>query len=192
MRSESCQLEAMYRARVGTSDSISEAMSAVPGGCRRDRYSSVMMRNSTMVDSPISSESSCAANGSEFHGFLKDRYTTLPETDDRLMATKLTAIWRYGSPDLDADATFEAVRSTLLEVFAETLQDFLELGNLLHELDLTLGQGGDFVEAHIAGGDQLDGDRLADFALLALGGVVALGVYVLVLRVAVRRIGGGS
>jgi peptidoglycan biosynthesis protein MviN/MurJ (putative lipid II flippase) len=46
--------------------------------------------------------------------------------------------------------------------------------------------------AHITGGDRLAGDRLADFALLALGGVVALGVYVLVLRVAVRRIGGGS
>ncbi len=46
--------------------------------------------------------------------------------------------------------------------------------------------------AHITGGDQLGGDRLADFALLSLGGVVALGVYVLVLRVAVRRIGGGS
>ncbi|HET9258061.1 MAG TPA: lipid II flippase MurJ [Pseudonocardiaceae bacterium] len=36
------------------------------------------------------------------------------------------------------------------------------------------------------------GDRLADLALLSLGGVVALGVYVLVLRVAMRRIGGGS
>ncbi|MGH3771278.1 MAG: murein biosynthesis integral membrane protein MurJ [Pseudonocardiaceae bacterium] len=36
------------------------------------------------------------------------------------------------------------------------------------------------------------GDRLADFALLTLGGALALGVYVLVLRVAVRRIGGGS
>ncbi|MGB8201333.1 MAG: lipid II flippase MurJ [Pseudonocardiaceae bacterium] len=35
------------------------------------------------------------------------------------------------------------------------------------------------------------GDRLADLTLLSLGGVVALGVYVLVLRVAVRRIGGG-
>ena len=56
---------------------------------------------------------------SAFSGFPRDRYTTLPETDDRLMATKITAIWRYGSPDLDADATFEAVRSTLLEVFAD-------------------------------------------------------------------------
>lgn len=56
---------------------------------------------------------------SAFKGFPRDRYTTLPDTDDRLMATRLTAIWRYGSPDLDADATFEAVRATLLEVFAD-------------------------------------------------------------------------
>ena len=56
---------------------------------------------------------------SAFSGFPRDRYTTLPETDDRLMATKLTAIWRYGSPDIDFDATFAAVRATLLEVFAD-------------------------------------------------------------------------
>ncbi len=56
---------------------------------------------------------------SAFSGFPRDRYATLPEIDDRLMATRLTAIWRYGSPDLDADPTFEAVRSTLLEVFAD-------------------------------------------------------------------------
>ena len=56
---------------------------------------------------------------SAFTGFPRDRYTTLPETDDRLMATRITAIWRYGSPDLDADATFAAVRRTLLEVFAD-------------------------------------------------------------------------
>ena len=56
---------------------------------------------------------------SGFSGFPRDRYTTLPETDDRLMATKISAIWRYGSPDLDADRTFAAVRATLLEVFAD-------------------------------------------------------------------------
>jgi peptidoglycan biosynthesis protein MviN/MurJ (putative lipid II flippase) len=36
------------------------------------------------------------------------------------------------------------------------------------------------------------GDQLIDFAILSLGSAVALGVYVVVLRVAVRRIGGGS
>jgi urate oxidase len=56
---------------------------------------------------------------SSFKGFPRDRYTTLAEADDRLMATKITAIWRYGSPDLDFDETFAAVRRTLLEVFAD-------------------------------------------------------------------------
>ena len=35
------------------------------------------------------------------------------------MATKLTAIWRYGAPGLDFDARGRRVRATLLEVFAE-------------------------------------------------------------------------
>jgi urate oxidase len=56
---------------------------------------------------------------SAFKGFPRDEYTTLPDTDDRLMATRLTAIWRYGAPDLDFDTTFGAVRATLLEVFAD-------------------------------------------------------------------------
>jgi urate oxidase len=56
---------------------------------------------------------------SAFSGFPRDRYTTLAETDDRIMATKVTAIWRYGAPDLDFDAVFQGVRTTLLEVFAD-------------------------------------------------------------------------
>ncbi|MDQ4138183.1 MAG: urate oxidase [Actinomycetota bacterium] len=35
------------------------------------------------------------STGSEFSGFLKDEYTTLPETDDRIMATSLVARWRF-------------------------------------------------------------------------------------------------
>ncbi len=56
---------------------------------------------------------------SAFSGFPRDRYTTLAETEDRLMATKVTAIWRYGAPGLDFDAVWSAVRATLLEVFAD-------------------------------------------------------------------------
>ncbi len=56
---------------------------------------------------------------SGFSGFPRDAYTTLPETDDRIMATKLTAIWRYGAPDLATDGAHAAVQATLLEVFAD-------------------------------------------------------------------------
>ena len=61
------------------------------------------------------------STGSEFSGFPRDRYTTLGETDDRILATSITAWWRH-SPDhvedLDFDASFEAVRAVLLETFA--------------------------------------------------------------------------
>ena len=56
---------------------------------------------------------------SSFTGFPRDAYTTLPEASDRLMATQVSAHWRYASPDIDHDAVFEGVRATFLEVFAE-------------------------------------------------------------------------
>jgi urate oxidase len=76
-------------------------------------------RGGTVVEAGVEDLIVMKTRHSAFSGFPRDRYTTLPETDDRLMATRVTAIWRYGSPDLDADATFAAVRATLLEVFAE-------------------------------------------------------------------------
>jgi urate oxidase len=58
---------------------------------------------------------------SAFKGFPRDRYTTLPETDDRIMATRINASWRYASADLDWDAVFDGVRSTLLDTMADHL-----------------------------------------------------------------------
>lgn len=57
--------------------------------------------------------------GSEFRGFLKDRYTTLEETDDRVLATSLVARWRYGHTDVDWNSAHETVRALLLSRFAE-------------------------------------------------------------------------
>ncbi|MGY1704346.1 factor-independent urate hydroxylase [Geodermatophilus sp. SYSU D00697] len=58
--------------------------------------------------------------GSEFWGFPRDRYTTLAETRERILATAVTARWRYTSADLDFDEVFAGVRTTLLETFAAT------------------------------------------------------------------------
>ncbi|MBC9225690.1 urate oxidase [Aeromicrobium sp. 636] len=57
--------------------------------------------------------------GSEFHGFPRDRYTTLAETDDRILATSVTAWWRYTSADLgDWNERYAAIRDAMLETFA--------------------------------------------------------------------------
>ena len=59
--------------------------------------------------------------GSEFWGFPRDRYTTLAETHDRILATAVTARWRYDTgAEPDWDATFAGVRTALLETFATT------------------------------------------------------------------------
>jgi urate oxidase len=58
------------------------------------------------------------STGSEFHGFLTDRYTTLPETHDRIMSTALSAQWRYSGLDADWDKTWADARRILLEKFA--------------------------------------------------------------------------
>jgi len=60
------------------------------------------------------------STGSEFHGFHRDRFTTLAETDDRILATSVTATWRFATPEADFDTTYAAVRDRLLEVFAAT------------------------------------------------------------------------
>jgi urate oxidase len=56
---------------------------------------------------------------SAFAGFLRDEYTTLAETTDRLLATSLTATWTYADADIQFGQTWHAVRATLLEAFAE-------------------------------------------------------------------------
>jgi len=58
------------------------------------------------------------STGSQFTGFLTDRYTTLAEASDRILATSLTARWRYAGTDVAWDEAFGQVRQILLERFA--------------------------------------------------------------------------
>lgn len=74
------------------------------------------------------------STGSEFHAFLTDQYTTLPETKDRVLATSLVARWRYDMSDptaIDWDSTFASVRRTLVKQFA-TLQSLALQQTLWH------------------------------------------------------------
>jgi urate oxidase len=69
---------------------------------------------------------------SAFAGFPRDEFTTLPETHDRILATALTATWRYGGIDGDFDTLFRAVRGALLETFAE--HDSRSVQHTLYEM----------------------------------------------------------
>ena len=59
--------------------------------------------------------------GSGWEGYLHDEYTSLAETDDRIMATEITARWTYGSATADVDftAAWHGVRGVILEAFGD-------------------------------------------------------------------------
>jgi urate oxidase len=61
--------------------------------------------------------------GSEFWGFARDRYTTLAETTDRILATSVNAQWRHAGPVPPAGGwgkSYSAAREAMVEAFART------------------------------------------------------------------------
>jgi len=76
-------------------------------------------RDGSQVVSGIADAVVLKTTDSEFHGYVKDRYTTLPETRDRIMATSLSARWRYRDVDVDWAACYAEVTRRLKQTFAD-------------------------------------------------------------------------
>jgi urate oxidase len=76
-------------------------------------------RRRTIVGAGIADLLVLKTAGSAFDNFMQDEYTTLPPTRDRIMATSLTATWRYRDADVEFTPAWNAVRRMLLDVFAE-------------------------------------------------------------------------
>ncbi|QMU76021.1 urate oxidase [Streptacidiphilus sp. PB12-B1b] len=61
---------------------------------------------------------------SEFWGYIKDKYTTLKEAYDRILATQVTARWKHSWSGAETQPPWEQsyaeVRRHLLEAFAQT------------------------------------------------------------------------
>lgn len=50
---------------------------------------------------------------------LNEKFTALPETNDRVMATTVTARWEYGQTDVDYDGVWRQVYAQLQETFTD-------------------------------------------------------------------------
>jgi urate oxidase len=72
------------------------------------------------------------STGSEFAGFLRDRYTTLEETADRILATAVDARWRYATREIDWAAAHATARQAMVEAFARVHS--LALQQTLYEM----------------------------------------------------------
>ncbi|HWM05100.1 MAG TPA: urate oxidase [Actinophytocola sp.] len=83
------------------------------------------------VVSGIADVTALNTTGSEFHGFHRDRYTTLPETTDRILATAVSARWRHAG-ESDWAVSYREAHRHLLEAFADTHS--LSLQQTLHAM----------------------------------------------------------
>ena len=56
---------------------------------------------------------------SGWEGYHKEKYTTIKETSDRILATVVSARWTYGSTDVDFNAAWQGVREEILRTFGD-------------------------------------------------------------------------
>jgi urate oxidase len=66
------------------------------------------------------------STASEFRGFPRDRYTTLPETDDRVLATAVDARWRHLTGEVDWYESFTGALDALTKAFVNTYSASLQ------------------------------------------------------------------
>ncbi len=69
---------------------------------------------------------------SAWKDFHTDRYRTLPDAGDRIMATSVTATWDYAGGTVDFVASHDRLRAALLTAFAT--HDSLGVQHTMHEM----------------------------------------------------------
>jgi urate oxidase len=69
---------------------------------------------------------------SGFVGYIKDQFTTLPETTDRIFATSIKANWNYANADAATGEIWRGARQTIIETFAE--HDSLSVQHTLYAM----------------------------------------------------------
>jgi urate oxidase len=90
------------------------------GDYKRTAVITVEGDQTAQVVSGLSDLTLLNSTDSEFHGYPRDRYTTLPETTDRILATAVQATWRHISDKSDWAASFSGAKDALLSAFVGT------------------------------------------------------------------------
>lgn len=103
------------------------------GKTRETQTSTVMRsRRGLRVESGLGDLFLLKSTDSAFAGFLRDRFTTLPDVADRILATMLEADWLYGSETVDWNVARAGIRQAMLETFA--MHQSLSVQQTLHAM----------------------------------------------------------
>jgi urate oxidase len=90
----------------------------VSGGRELRTAKVIGTREETMISGGLEQLLVLRTAGSAFTGYIKDAYTTLAETRDRIFATTIKAEWIYALSEASFGSCCEAIRKALVETFA--------------------------------------------------------------------------
>jgi len=106
--------------------------SFIKGGDEKRTTTVNARRDATTIESGVEDLIVLKTTKSGFVGFVKDCYTTLPETTDRIFCTSVKADWRYANAEAATGAAWRDVRRTIIETFAE--HDSLSVQHTLYAM----------------------------------------------------------
>ncbi len=117
-------------------------------GSERRKAIVIQDRDGAKVQAGIEDLVVMKTSKSAFEGYPRDRYTTLRETSDRLLATAVQATWRYAPFTSNFGPLWHEVRRLLLKAFAE--HDSRSVQHTLYAMGEAVLETQEVEEIHIA------------------------------------------
>ncbi len=99
-------------------DGIAHGHSFINGGSEKHVTTIVQTDSGIHISSGIKDLLILKTTDSGFENYIRDPYTTLKETSDRIFGTLCEVNWDYVAPDLDFTKLYHDIRSCLLKTFS--------------------------------------------------------------------------
>jgi urate oxidase len=118
-------------------------------GASRPFAKIVCTRKASTVESGIKELFILKSTAAGFEKFLRDEFTTLPEADDRILATKLEAVWTYRRKPANYSRTNQKILDAMLAVFAKNFSPSVQV-TLFQMGEAALKTAPEISKVHIA------------------------------------------
>jgi urate oxidase len=125
------------------------ASSFTPAGPERRTAVVAGTRESVSIESGLDNLAIVKTGGAGFEGYRRDPFTTLEETNQRMLSTAVTASWLYADNEIPYGVYWHGVREAIVETMVE--HESRSVQNTLHAVaEAVLERYADIVEIHLS------------------------------------------
>ena len=125
-------------------EGIAHKHSFISNGNEKHTATILLNSNETTVTAGIKDLLILKTTDSAFKDYIRDEYTTLKETDDRILSTQCQVNWEYDSWQLNFTELYNTIRTTVLMTFAN--HKSLSVQHTLYAMGEKVLQGNDPVK----------------------------------------------